>query len=218
MPPPSSDSRFRIRPCLPRDTAAAYEVCLQTGDSGADGTRLYREDPQALGHLYVGPYLVLEPDLAFVLEDEAGVCGYVLAARDSARFYHRFLTEWLPPLCARFPAPQGDPATWSPVQQLYHEYHHYQVYYPESFRAYPSHLHIDLAPRAQGHGQGARMMEHLLAALVRQGSPGVHLCLSALNHRAYRFYRKLDFHELARAGTPVPEVIYLGKRLAGSAA
>lgn len=204
---------FRVRRCLPNDADAAYDVCLKTGDSGADGTQLYRDDPKALGHLYVGPYIHLEPELAFVLEDNAGVCGYVLAALDSARFYHRFLTEWLPPLCAQFPAPQGDPATWTPVQQLYHEYHHYQVYYPESFQAYPSHLHIDLAPRAQGRGQGARMMEHQLAALVRLGSPGVHLCMSAVNQRAHQFYQKLGFHELARVGTPVPQVIYLGKTL-----
>ncbi|HUL50995.1 MAG TPA: GNAT family N-acetyltransferase, partial [Candidatus Nitrosotalea sp.] len=70
---------FNIRRCEPRDTAAAYEVCLRTGDNGNDATALY-EDPNALGHLYVGPYLKLEPDLASVLEDDAGVCGYVLGA------------------------------------------------------------------------------------------------------------------------------------------
>lgn len=208
------DSAFRIRPCLEADMDAAYEVCLKTGDSGADGTHLYRDDPSALGHLYVGPYLVFEPDLAFVLEDGAGVCGYVLAARDSACFYQRFLTEWLPPLRARFPDPGGDPAAWTPVEQLYHEYHHYEVYYPQSFRAYPSHLHIDLLPRAQGCGQGGRLMRHQLAALERHSSPGVHLCMSAANHRAYRFYCKLRFHELARAGIGDAEVIYMGKRLA----
>lgn len=207
------DSTFRIRPCLPGDVNAAYEVCLLTGDSGADGTHLYRQDPQALGNLYVGPYIFFEPGLAFVLEDDAGICGYVLAALDSERFYHRFLTEWLPPLRAKFPDPQGDPTTWTAVEQLYHEYHHYQVYYPESFRAYPSHLHIDLAPRVQGRGQGVLMMQHLLGALVQQGSPGVHLCMSAVNHRAYRFYRKLGFDELVRVGTPVPQVIYMGRRL-----
>lgn len=207
------ESGFRIRPCLPADLEAAYEVCLQTGDSGADGTHLYRDDPAALGDLYVGPYIAFEPDLAFVLEDGGGVCGYVLAALDSARFYERLRAEWLPPLCARHPDPEGDPATWTPSERLYHEYHHYAVYYPDSFRAYPSQLHIDLAPRAQGRGQGIRMMRRQLETLERRGSAGVHLCMSAVNHRAYRFYRKLDFDELARVGAGGDEVVYLGRRL-----
>ena len=59
-----------------------------------------------------------EPDLAFVLEDGAGVCGYVLAALDSARFYERLQAEWLPSLCARHPDPEGDPATWTRYQRL----------------------------------------------------------------------------------------------------
>lgn len=207
------DSIFRIRPCLPADADAAYEVCLKTGDSGADGTHLYPDDPQALGHLYVGPYLRYEPELSFVLEDDHGVCGYVLAALDSTRFYERMLNEWLPELRARHPAPTGDPTTWTPTQQLYFEYHNYQVYYPASFHAYPSHVHIDLMARAQGHGQGRRMMDHQTAALERLNSPGVHLCLSAVNHRAYRFYQKLGFEELARGGSAESGVIYMGRRL-----
>jgi len=43
-----------------RDEAAVYEVCLRTGDNGNDATQLY-DDPRALGHIYVGPYLKLEP-------------------------------------------------------------------------------------------------------------------------------------------------------------
>ena len=209
-----SNDPFRIRTCRAHDTAAAYEVCLKTGDSGADGTHLYRDAPQALGHLYVGPYLRYEPELSFVLEDAAGVCGYVLAALDSARFYHQMVNEWLPELCQAHPAPTGDPAKWTPTEQLYFEYHNYQVYYPPAFHAYPSHAHIDLLARAQGCGQGRRMMDHQLDQLRQRGSPGVHLCLSAVNHRAHRFYQKLGFTELARGGSPESPVIYMGLRLA----
>ena len=55
---------FNLRPALPADEAALYEVCLKTGDGGQDATALYT-DPRALGNIYVGPYLALEPSLAF---------------------------------------------------------------------------------------------------------------------------------------------------------
>lgn len=201
---------FRLRQATPSDRDAAYAVCLQTGDSGKDGTALHPEDPDALGNLYVGPYLVFEPDLSFVLEDAQGVCGYVLAAFDSAAFYRRYREEWLPAMRVRHPDPTGDPSRWTPTQHLHHEFHRPQIHFPDSFHAYPSHLHIDLIARAQGQGQGRRMMEHQLAALRAKRSPGVHLGLSAVNHRAHEFYLKLGFHELARVGEPVPEVIYMG--------
>ena len=49
---------------------------------------------------------------------------------------------------------------------------------------YPSHLHIDLLPRAQGRGNGRALMETFLAALTERGSPGVHLGTSPQNVRA----------------------------------
>jgi hypothetical protein len=88
---------FRIRLYEPRDFDAVYEVCLKTGDAGQDATE-FHQDPKALGHLYVGPYVTLEPSLAFVLEDDLGVCGYVLGALDTKPFQERLVKEWLPPL------------------------------------------------------------------------------------------------------------------------
>ena len=34
----------------------------------------------ALGRLFVGPYLAFEPELSLVLEDARGICGYALGA------------------------------------------------------------------------------------------------------------------------------------------
>ena len=45
------------------------------------------------------------------------------------------------------------------------------------------------------------------------GSPGVHLGMSARNERAHGVYLKLGFEELARDGIGENEAIYLGKRL-----
>src|SRR5262252_5524255 len=57
---------FTIRLCQPGDQDALNQICLRTGDSGADASHLYRH-PELLGQLFAAPYAVLEPDLCFVL-------------------------------------------------------------------------------------------------------------------------------------------------------
>ena len=202
-----------IRSAREGDDIAAYHVCLKTGDAGGDGEPVYRDDPDALGRLFVGPYLAFAPELSLILEDADGVCGYALAALDSRTFYARYDAEWRPGLCARYPDPQGDPSTWTRLQEVYGWYHHPDYFCPEPYDQYPSHLHIDLLPRAQGHGHGRRMMEWLMDRLRQHGSPGVHLGMWARNARAYAFYQRLGFHELARVGSPEDGSIYMGKAL-----
>jgi ribosomal protein S18 acetylase RimI-like enzyme len=206
-------SGFVVRPGRPADLAGCYYVCLKTGDHGKDGEPFYREDPDALGRIFVGPYLMFEPELSLVLEDAQGICGYALAALDSRAFYERYEREWRPQLCAQFPKPQGDPVTWTRVQQVYHWYHHPDYFCPEPYEEFPSHLHIDLLERAQGRGFGWRMMEMLLARLQERGSPGVHLGVSVLNTRAQGFYRKLGFRELICVGEGSSGCLYMGKSL-----
>lgn len=206
-------SNFTLRPVRPGDEAGAYHVCLKTGDNGGDGEAFYRDDPDALGRIYTGPYLKFEPELGVILEDEQGLCGYALGALDSKAFFARYEAEWRPTLAARFPAPTGDPAQWTRVQQVHHLYHHPDIFIPEPYAEFPSHLHIDLLPRVQGHGLGRRMLAQVMDSLRRRGSPGVHLGVSTRNLRAIAFYRHLGFHELVRVGSVDDGCLYLGKRL-----
>ena len=57
---------------------------------------------------YVGPYLALSPDMSFVLEDEEGVCGYILCTLDSRQFYNQFNKDWLPTVTKTYPFPETD--------------------------------------------------------------------------------------------------------------
>src|SRR5258706_13095644 len=86
-----------IRPYRPADLEALYDICLKTGDSGQDASPLYR-DAKLVGHLYAAPYGVLEPTSAFVVEDQAGVGGYIVGAADTAAFAARAEAEWWPKL------------------------------------------------------------------------------------------------------------------------
>lgn len=194
-----------IRRATLEDEEAVNRVCLETGDDGEDGRAVY-DDPDILGIIYAAPYLHLAPDLAFVLEDEEGVCGYVLGALDSEAFYHRYESEWLPKWHERFPRPGGQPSSWSRTDHIVEMLYVPETWIPEESDRMPSHLHIDLLPRAQGRGNGTCVMLHLLRALCERGSHGVHLGVGLRNRRAIRFYRKMGFRELARRG----DYLYMG--------
>ena len=206
---------FRLRPPQAGDRAGAYAVCLKTGNFGQDGESFYRDDPEALGRVFVGPYLEYEPELAWILEDDQGICGYVLAAMDSHAFYARYEAEWRPQLCRAYPAPTGDSGAWNRVQQIHHVYHHPDYFCPEPYDQYPSHVHIDLLPRAQGRGLGRAMMAEVLGLLRQRGSPGAHLGVSLPNIPAQGFYRKLGFQPLIQVGEGMEGCLYLGYRLNG---
>jgi GNAT superfamily N-acetyltransferase len=204
-----------IRDYRPGDEAAAYFVCLKTGNQGDDGEPFYQEDPDALGRVFVGPYLRFEPELALMLEDDQGLCGYALAALDSRTFYERYEKEWRPELCSRFPAPVGDTSNWTRVEAVHYVYHHPDYFCPEPYEEYPAHLHIDLIGRAHRQGHGTQMMNRLIDRLRAKGAPGVHLGMAASNERAHRFYLTLGFADLCRQGAGDDEVLYMGKRLTG---
>ncbi|GMA14223.1 N-acetyltransferase (plasmid) [Deinococcus metallilatus] len=187
---------FEIRLASPADRAALYRICLETADSGADGTHLY-QDPLLVGHLYAGPYLEFAPEYVFVLEDDAGVCGYVLGVLDTSTFETRLEHDWRPALRAQYLDPVNvRPQERTPDEGLMHLIHHPPVPDPGVLSEYPSHLHIDLLPRGQGKGQGRQLLERLFSALREAGSPGVHLGVGGRNTRAQSFYRHLGFSEL----------------------
>lgn len=56
---------------------------------------------------------------------------------------------------------------------------------------YPSHLHIDLLPAAQGLGHGRALMDSLFERFAAAGSRGVHLGVDTRNDAAIRFYEHL---------------------------
>jgi ribosomal protein S18 acetylase RimI-like enzyme len=196
-----------VRPYHPADLDALYRVCLETGDAGGDATALH-DDPTLLGHVYAAPYALFEPELAFVLEDAAGVGGYVLGALDTTAFDARLEQEWWPALRSRYPLPPGDAAD-NPDGRLVRMIHRHHPSDPEVVATHPSHLHIDLVARCQGQGHGARLMTTLLDALRAAGSRGVHLGVSTRNKRAVGFYRHLGFAQL----TANDWIIQFGTRL-----
>jgi ribosomal protein S18 acetylase RimI-like enzyme len=178
-----------IRPYHPSDLYSLYRICLLTGASGADATQLYR-DPELLGHIYVAPYAVLEPDLCFVLTHGGTPCGYILGTRDTATFNTRCEREWFPVLRTRYPLPA--PEDQSLDANMIRHIHAERQLNPD-LAAYPAHLHIDLLPIAQGQGWGRRLMYTFFDRLRALGVPAVHLGVGAGNSRAIGFYERVGF-------------------------
>jgi ribosomal protein S18 acetylase RimI-like enzyme len=209
---------MKVRQFRPDDTDALYEICLRTVDAGNDGTLLYPTYPDLPGHLALGANLVLEPEFAFVLEDgTGGPIGYVVGALDTRAFYERCEKVWWPPLRERYPDPvEVPPEQHTPEQRLLHAIHQ-PVLAPDAvLDAYPSHLHINLMPPAQGGGYGKLLLETLFSALRDAGSTGIFLGVPPANTRAIGFYHHMGFEEIPNL--PPHWSIRLGKPFAPAGA
>jgi GNAT superfamily N-acetyltransferase len=190
-----------IRPYRASDLDAIYRICLETGDSGKDATHLY-SDHKVIGHIYAGPYGVLEPESAFVLEDSEGVGGYILGAFDTPAFEARLERDWWPNLRSEYSKPEGSFREFSRDQRMARLIHHPPRTPTHITEPYPSHLHIDLLPRFQGGGWGKRMIDTWLTHMKAKGSRGTHLGVGFANERAVRFYRRYGFSEAQRLDAP----------------
>lgn len=174
------------------DVPALQEICLRTGDAGGDGTAR-TAFPALLADVYATPYAHHEARFGTVVEDAAGVAGYLLGCRDTVAFEQWREAEWWPPLRARYPRPEevGE-FDAGPLRTV-----HGGVRPEPVWATHPSHLHIDLLPRLQGKGIGRALVERVCAQLAADGSPGVHLGVSAANPGAVAFYRRTGLQELA---------------------
>jgi hypothetical protein len=84
-----------IRPYRDSDWAAVYDVCVETADLGRSTRGRYRAD-DLVPDVFAGPYLLLEPEHAYVLDDGGRAVGYVLGTADTPAFVAAYTERWLP--------------------------------------------------------------------------------------------------------------------------
>jgi len=163
---PLKVSGLHIRSYEPADLDQLYDICLRTGASGEDASEQVLE-PRLLGEIYAAPYGVLEPEHALVVDDGAGTAiGYAIGAIDTLAFEARCESEWWPPLRERHPVGSGGNDLDELLIAMLHHPHPSDA---SVVGEYPSHLHIDLLPEAQGGGWGRRLMATLEDLLRADG-------------------------------------------------
>ncbi|MBO0610232.1 GNAT family N-acetyltransferase [Myceligenerans salitolerans] len=199
-----------IRPYQPNDRDSVTDVCVRTAAGGQDARGIYSDD-LLMPDVYCLPYVTYAPDLAWVVDDDAGrVIGYVLGVADTRAFVDWYAAEWTPGFRERHPRP-------GPMGRAYRYSEEALVRDgadPErmvrgitaaELDDYPAHLHIDLLPEGQRQGLGRRLLDTLRAALADRDVPGVHLGMDPANTGARAFYAAYGFRELPshRADAPL---------------
>lgn len=183
---------MEIRNYKPTDIRYLYDICLKTGNSGKDASRMYR-NIFLLGEFYAAPYVKFHPELAFILEENGIPLGYIIGTDDSIRF--RQLTEkyWFNVLRDKYPYPSDtDKSDDAKIVRLI-----YNGYSPrEELTAYPAHLHIDILPAGQGKGMGRKLIHTFINKLKELNVPALHLEVGKKNINAINFYKKTGFEQL----------------------
>ena len=182
-----------LRTAKVTDLPDLLRVCLETGDSGKDATHLHKL-PELVGDIYVAPYVIHEPDLAYALLSDKRVVGYLLGVLDTRAFESLLVDKYWPLAKAKYQHFKTE--ITDSDRELLKDLDK-QGFSDESLTAkYPSHVHIDIVEAHQGAGYGKSMIAFLLEELKAAGSAGVHLHMSASNDRARGFYKKFGFVEV----------------------
>lgn len=176
----------------------AYAVCLETSEPVGVVPSL-GINPDLLGHVYVGPYLVRHPELASMVVDEQGVAGYFMGTNNSLDFWQWCEANWWPALREQYPLTGRSDWNGKLIDLL----HNPSTAPAEVVRKYPAHFHIDFLPRAQGGGLARRLIDKFVDA----AQVGVHLDVSRENTNAISVYHHLGFEIVGEA----PESFYMGR-------
>uniref|UniRef100_A0A8D8WXM0 protein O-GlcNAcase n=1 Tax=Cacopsylla melanoneura TaxID=428564 RepID=A0A8D8WXM0_9HEMI len=170
-PPTEPTSQiYTIRPYFNEDEQGVYNVCRRTCLDTQDGTEVFPDLPNLAPDRLVGAFLTLSPELCMVCEDNEGLAGYALAARDAKTFYSRLQLAYLPEMCDKYPSSSGgsqggivnEMITW------FHEFKGDQI--PSTLEdQHPSLMVMSILPRVSDLSIPKRLVTCLLAALRSNG-------------------------------------------------
>jgi GNAT superfamily N-acetyltransferase len=196
---------MRIRDYNPPDLPYLYDICVRTGDSGADARSLF-SDPNLPGQYYAAPYAVCDPRSVLVLEGEVPggtrPLGYILGTPDTLAYQDWFDRQWRPAatlLYCRTTGAGEDGADKSSTTLTVSSEEEKRIrslfcqpfeVLPQELTGYPGHMHIDILPAAQGSGWGRRLMDAFCIRLKSLGCPGFHLGVGKMNRAGIAFYRR----------------------------
>jgi ribosomal protein S18 acetylase RimI-like enzyme len=198
-----------IRPAALTDLPAIYEICVKTAADGTDATGLLRDDV-LVGQFFAAPYLHYDITNCFVVDQNGFAIGYIIGATDTEDFNEWMNNRWLPNLRAAYPLREADTP---PLEAYVLSQIHNGIETQNICEHYPSHLHIDLLPEAQGKGLGRKLIQTYVECLIEKQSKGLHLGVSAANTNAMAFYERIGFETYHDIGDAVFLTMSLGSKL-----
>lgn len=183
----------RIRQYRDGDWDAVYDVCLETGNAGQGVRGRYSTD-DLVPDIFAGPYLTLEPQHAYVLDNGDRAVGYVIGTASTAQFVTAYRATWLPRLRERYQPPSGPPVT-EEDRRLDAMFHPERLLLPV-LEAHPAHLHINLLADYRGSGYGRELISTFLASVAAAGAASCFLQVRKANVNAQRFYQKTGWRPI----------------------
>lgn len=183
----------KIRPYRAGDWAAVYDVCVETGNAGQGVRGRYSTD-DLVPDIVAGPYLYLEPEHAYVLDNGERAVGYIIGTASTPDFVAAYQERWLPRLRARYQPLSGPPVT-EEEHRLDAMFHPERWLLPE-LAPHPAHLHINLLADYRGSGHGRALISTFLASVAAAGAASCYLAVRQVNVNARRFYEKLGWRPI----------------------
>jgi len=200
-----------IRPFHADDLDELYKISLATGLAGDDASHLYA-DPTLMGHIYSAPYGWLEPQLAFVVEDQESVAGFAVGTVDTMAWEEKLEQLWWPSLRRQYAMPpETDAERWTHDQRRIVMIHRPMHTPPAIALKYPAHLHLNILPRLRGRGVGSRLVDRWLTAAGKYGGTATHVGINRANVGAVRFWDKMGFADVSLDGLPEGRTIWKGR-------
>jgi ribosomal protein S18 acetylase RimI-like enzyme len=179
------------------DRAAVYEVCVETAGAGAGVRGRYSTD-DLVPDIVAGPYLLLEPGHAYVLDDGQRAVGYVIGTTSTPGFVAGYRQRWLPRLAARYRPLCGPPVT-EEEHRLDVMFHPERLLVPE-LAAHPAHLHVNVLAGFRGAGHGRELIGVFLASVAAAGAASCYLGVRPANVNARGFYARLGWRPVEVRG------------------
>jgi ribosomal protein S18 acetylase RimI-like enzyme len=179
-----------IRRYRDSDLAAVYDICVETANAGQGARGRYRTD-DLVPDTVAGPYVVLEPEHAYVLDNGERAVGYIIGTANTPGFVAAYTERWLPRLRTRY-QPLSKPPETEEEHRLDAMFHPERWLLPE-LADHPAHLHINLLAGYRGSGRGREMISTFLASVAAAGAASCYLSVRPANVNARGFYARLGW-------------------------
>ncbi|KAL4640649.1 protein O-GlcNAcase isoform X1 [Arapaima gigas] len=215
QPPPSPPTSkiYSIRPYFAKDEHEVYKICREIYSAGLEGSPFSEQEPDLIGDRLVGGFLTLSPDYGFVLEDEAGICGYALGTVDVKPFVKKCKMTWIPSMQEKYSKPDCE-KDLSEAEKMMLSFHEEEEALPDSFLCnFPSLIKVDIHTRVTDPSVAKSLMGCLLSSLKANGSHGAFCEVRQTDQRMLDFYSKLGCFEVARMEGFPKDVIIMGRSL-----